>query len=41
VRAIAVKNEQSPVSPGFVKSLLMEQALQPAQTKLITYPSIR
>ncbi|TKA63402.1 hypothetical protein B0A55_12201 [Friedmanniomyces simplex] len=41
VRAMAIKNEQSPVSPGLVKSLLVEQALQPAQTKLITCPSIR
>jgi hypothetical protein len=27
VRAKAVKNEQSPISPGIIKSLLVEQAL--------------
>jgi hypothetical protein len=38
--AMAIEDQKSPVFPGLVNSLLVEQTLQPAQTKVITCPSI-
>lgn len=40
VRTMSVENEQSPVPLGLTDGLSVEQALQPAQTKLIAGPAV-